>query len=114
MYLSPATGPIASVVRSRGKPCYLIGDGNGPVSRLADEVEEAQLGMGTELLGHARAMLDDRHVSNGELRFLAERMTEALRDALRIAESRGAGAARVAEGPVAEDRDDRQGQGHGG
>ncbi|AZS72007.1 hypothetical protein DDE74_14580 [Streptomyces lydicus] len=52
------------------------------------------------LLGHARAMLDDRRVSNCELRFLAERMTEALRDALRIAESRGAGAARVAEDRV--------------
>ncbi|WJY38458.1 hypothetical protein QT196_14825 [Streptomyces sp. P9-2B-2] len=92
-----------------GKPCYVIGDGNGPVSRLADEVEAVQLGMAAALLGHAGAMLDDRRVSNGELRFLVERLTEALRDVLRIAESRGAGAARPAE-----DRGDHQGQGHGG
>ncbi|WP_211117355.1 hypothetical protein [Streptomyces sp. RPA4-5] len=68
-----------------------------------------QLGMAAALLGHAAAMLDDRRVSNGELRFLVERLTEALRDVLRIAESRGAGAARPAE-----DRGDHQGQGHGG
>ncbi|MGX1757560.1 hypothetical protein ACWIG5_11735 [Streptomyces lydicus] len=74
-----------------GKPCYLIGDGDGPVSRLADEMEATQLGMGAALLGHARAMLDDRQVSDGELRFLVERLIEALRDLLRIAESRGAG-----------------------
>ncbi|MFE0374827.1 hypothetical protein ACFW1M_04415 [Streptomyces inhibens] len=69
------------------------------MSRLADEVEAAQLGMGAELLGHARAMLNDRRVSNGEPRFLGERLTEALRDVLRIAESRGAGRAVAAEDP---------------
>ncbi|MFI0717069.1 hypothetical protein ACH4SK_42240 [Streptomyces inhibens] len=42
-------------------------------------------------------MLNDRRVSNGELRFLGERLTEALRDVLRIAESRGAGRAVAAE-----------------
>ncbi|GES29711.1 hypothetical protein San01_21980 [Streptomyces angustmyceticus] len=36
-------------------------------------------------------MLDERQVPDGELRFLAERLVEALRDVLRIAESRGAG-----------------------
>ncbi|MEU9485496.1 hypothetical protein AB0D83_17775 [Streptomyces decoyicus] len=56
--------------------------------------------MGVALLGHARARLNDRRVSNGELRFLGERLTEALHDVLRIAESRGA------EVPVAaEDRE---------
>ncbi|MFD0169788.1 hypothetical protein ACFVJH_37510 [Streptomyces decoyicus] len=34
-------------------------------------------------------MLNDCRVPNGELRFLGERLTEALRDVLRIAESRG-------------------------
>ncbi|MGW3008959.1 hypothetical protein ACWC9R_08970 [Streptomyces sp. NPDC001219] len=68
-----------------------------------------QLEMGAELLGHARAMLDDRRVSNHELRFLGERLTEALRDVLRVAESRGVGAVR----PV-EDRNDGPGQGSGG
>ncbi|MGW8557182.1 hypothetical protein [Streptomyces tubercidicus] len=54
-------------------------------------MEAAQIEMGAELLGHARAMLDARQVSIGELRFLVERLIEALRDVLRIAESRGAG-----------------------
>ncbi|AQS69048.1 hypothetical protein [Streptomyces pactum] len=71
-----------------GKPCYLITDGNGgPLSRLADTTESTQLGMGAELLGHARALLPD--APHGELRFLAERLAEALADALRVAESRG-------------------------
>ena len=46
--------------------------------------------MGAELLGHARALLDDRKADIGEIRFLAERLCEALRDALWVAESRGA------------------------
>ncbi|WP_330289007.1 hypothetical protein [Streptomyces sp. NBC_00576] len=72
----------------QGKPCYLITDAHGgPVSRLADATESIQLGMGTELLAHARELLPDTPL--GELRFLAERLTEALRDALRVAESRG-------------------------
>lgn len=79
--LLPWSGP-------EGKSCYLITDARGgPLSRLADATESVQLGMGTELLAHARDMLPDS--PPGELRFLAERLTEALRDALRIAESRG-------------------------
>ena len=71
-----------------GKPCYLIADDQGgPVSRLADATESIQLGMGTELLAYARELLPD--TPRGELRFLAERLAEALRDALRVAESRG-------------------------
>ena len=70
------------------KPCYLITDEHGgPVSRLADTTESVQLGMGAELLAHARELLPD--TPRGELRFLAERLTEALQDALRVAESRG-------------------------
>ncbi|WP_329273395.1 hypothetical protein [Streptomyces sp. NBC_01451] len=73
---------------AEGKPCYLITDNHGgPVSRLADATESVQLGMGAELLAHARELLPD--TPRGELRFLAERLTEALRDALRVAESRG-------------------------
>jgi hypothetical protein len=71
-----------------GKPCYLITDDlGGPVSRLADATESIQLGMGTELLAHARDLLPD--TPPGELRFLAERLTEVLQDAVRVAESRG-------------------------
>lgn len=50
-------------------------------------MESVQLGMGGELLTYARGMLTD--ASEGELRFLAQRLTEALQDALRVAESRG-------------------------
>ncbi|PTM95761.1 hypothetical protein [Streptomyces sp. VMFN-G11Ma] len=71
-----------------GKPCYLISDdAGGPLSRLADATESIQLGMGAELLAHAGELLPC--APPGELRFLAERLAEALRDALRVAESRG-------------------------
>lgn len=73
-----------------GKPCYVVGDGTGYVSRLADDVESVQLGMAGELLGHATDMLADRRVTAGQLRFLLARMTESLTDVHRIAESRGA------------------------
>jgi hypothetical protein len=73
---------------AEGKPCYLITDNHGgPVSRLADATESIQLGMGGQLLAHAHDMLPG--TPPGELRFLAERLAEALHDALRIAESRG-------------------------
>ncbi|OKH99805.1 hypothetical protein A6A06_22305 [Streptomyces sp. CB02923] len=72
-----------------GKQCLLSTDGDGPVSRLADEMEAAQLDMGTELLDHAGAMLGEPDASAGELRFLANRLVEALHDALRVADSRG-------------------------
>ncbi|MFE1246420.1 hypothetical protein [Streptomyces sp. NPDC058735] len=81
--LLPWTGP-------EGKRCYLSGDGTGRLSRLADTVESVQLGMADELLGHAADLLADGRATSAQLRFLAARMTEALRDALRIAESRGA------------------------
>ena len=73
---------------SEDKPCYLLTDDHdGPVSRLADTTESIQLGMGTQLLTHADAMLPD--IPPSDLRFLAERLAESLHDALRIAESRG-------------------------
>ncbi|MFC8128119.1 hypothetical protein [Streptomyces sp. NPDC057302] len=78
--LLPWAGP-------EGKPCYLIIDDTGPVSRVADAMESVQLGMGGELLTYARETLAD--TPEHELRFLAQRLTEALHDALRVAESRG-------------------------
>ncbi|MCT9139696.1 hypothetical protein [Streptomyces violarus] len=73
---------------AEGKHCYLITDHHsGPVSRLADATESTQLHMGNQLVDHALALLPD--TQPGDLRYLAERLTEALRDALRIAESRG-------------------------
>ncbi|MEU9148983.1 hypothetical protein AB0D59_00155 [Streptomyces sp. NPDC048417] len=69
------------------KPCYLITDGRGgPVSRLADTVEGVQLDMAAQLLAHADDMLPN--APGGEVRFLAGCLTEALRDVLRVAESR--------------------------
>ncbi|MFC8141768.1 hypothetical protein ACFUKV_08375 [Streptomyces paradoxus] len=53
---------------------------------MADIAEEIQLEMGAHLLAHADDML--RNATEDQLRFLAERLTEALRDSLRIAESR--------------------------
>ncbi|MFF1902263.1 hypothetical protein [Kitasatospora sp. NPDC058218] len=49
-----------------------------------------QLGMAAELLGHAAEMLVDRRATAVQLRFLAARLAESLRDVQRIAESRGA------------------------
>ncbi|WP_458085958.1 hypothetical protein [Streptomyces malaysiensis] len=74
-----------------GKPCYLVSDadGAGYLSQLADEMEGVQLQMGAELIGHARLLLRDRKADARELRYLSDRLIEALQDALRIAESRG-------------------------
>ncbi|PGH49646.1 hypothetical protein, partial [Streptomyces sp. Ru87] len=63
-----------------GRPCYLLGGGGGRVSRLADEAENAQLGMAAELLGHAGDMLGDRRVTRDQLRYLAARLAESLHD----------------------------------
>ncbi|WEH41739.1 hypothetical protein [Streptomyces sp. AM 2-1-1] len=73
-----------------GKPAYVRGDGTGYVSRLADNIESVQLGMAGDLLGHATALLADQRVTGAELRFLANRLSESLRDIKRVAESRGA------------------------
>ncbi|MEV0640125.1 hypothetical protein AB0I77_35355 [Streptomyces sp. NPDC050619] len=83
--LLPWSGP-------EGNPCYLLTDDNegGYLSRLADNIESVQLGMGSELLGHAKELLDDPKAGTHELRYLSARLTEALRDAVRVAESRGA------------------------
>ncbi|GAA2300006.1 hypothetical protein OHT20_21075 [Streptomyces caniferus] len=72
-----------------GKPCYLSTDGTGYLSRLADEMEQMQLDMGSDLLDFARDLLEGNKAAPHELRFLACRLTESLRDALRVAESRG-------------------------
>lgn len=84
------TGRLLPWSSPDGKPCYLIGDGTGYVSRVADNIESVQLGMAAELLDHAADMLDDRRVTPEQLRFVVARMAEALRDVHRIAQSRGA------------------------
>ncbi|WP_121714042.1 hypothetical protein [Streptomyces sp. E5N91] len=81
--LLPWAGP-------EGKPCYLLTDGSGRLSRAADTVESVQLGMAGDLLGHVADMLDDPDVTSGQLRYALARLSEALTDVKRIAESRGA------------------------
>ncbi|MFD5951820.1 hypothetical protein ACFWAZ_38660 [Streptomyces collinus] len=73
-----------------GNPCFLVTDDNGSyLSRLADELEALQLATGTDVLGHARKVLDDPASPYAEVRFAGLRLAECLTDALRVAESRG-------------------------
>lgn len=72
------------------KPCYLSADDTtGYLSRLADHAEETQLGLGAELLAHALEVLADVDSDPEELRLLATDLSGALRDAVRVATSRG-------------------------
>ncbi|MGW2269599.1 hypothetical protein [Streptomyces yangpuensis] len=86
------TGPrLLPWTTQDGNPCYLSTDGRGYLSSLADSIEEVQLDMGEELLGYARKVVAPgaKELSAAEYRWLACRLTEALADALRVAESRG-------------------------
>ncbi|MFF2726511.1 hypothetical protein ACFVS9_01205 [Streptomyces sp. NPDC058008] len=85
----PGTARLLPWAGPEGKPCYVLGDGTGHVSRVADDIESVQLGMAAELLHHAADMLDDRPVTVMQLRYVVARMAESLRDVHRIAESRG-------------------------
>ncbi|WP_351230724.1 hypothetical protein [Streptomyces sp. NPDC002133] len=82
--LLPWTGPD-------GKPCYLSTDNsNSHLSRLADNTETIQLGLAADLVAHALEVLgDDEETEPEELRHLAADLTDALKDALRVATSRG-------------------------
>ncbi|MBD0712394.1 MULTISPECIES: hypothetical protein [unclassified Streptomyces] len=73
-----------------GKPCFLSTDETGgPLSRLADRTESAQLEAGTVLLDHAMEVIADAETEPEELLLLATALTHNLRDTLRIAVSRG-------------------------
>ncbi|MFE1460548.1 hypothetical protein ACFW6M_05625 [Streptomyces nigra] len=81
--LLPWTGPD-------GKPCFLSTDHNGGhMSRLADNIESAQLGMATVLLDQALDILAQAETDPDDLRLLTKDLTGALRDTLRVATSRG-------------------------
>jgi hypothetical protein len=71
------------------RACLCTDDSESRLSRLADEMEEAQLKTGNHVLGAARDLLGDPKASAAELRFAAARLSECLFDALRVAESRG-------------------------
>lgn len=72
-----------------GRPSYVLGDGTGYVSRMADAVECVQLDMADDLLGHAADLLGEPDATGAELHFLASRLTESLTAVKRVAESRG-------------------------
>ncbi|MGV9881833.1 hypothetical protein [Streptomyces sp. NPDC003006] len=73
-----------------GRPCYLdTDDPRSLLSLLADEVEEAQLSSGCEVLMGSEAVLADAMAGERAIRFALTRTTESLREALRIAHSRG-------------------------
>ncbi|GGZ92621.1 hypothetical protein GCM10010371_60500 [Streptomyces subrutilus] len=73
-----------------GKPCFLSADDNtGYLSRLADNTESLQLSLASKLLDHAPEVLADEEADPDELRLLAADLTGALRDAVRVASSRG-------------------------
>ncbi|MFJ7771563.1 hypothetical protein ACIQ1J_24975 [Streptomyces sp. NPDC097107] len=74
---------------SEGKPCYLLTDGDGPLSRIADIVETTHLDMAEDLMEHAAALLADARATPEQLRFMLHRMREALTEVHRVAESRG-------------------------
>ncbi|WP_369271132.1 hypothetical protein AB5J55_14805 [Streptomyces sp. R11] len=81
--LLPWSGP-------EGKPCYLsTDDGEGYMSRLADNIEAVQLGTAAKLLEQASNKLDDQGTASEDMRRLAMDLTGALRDVLRVATSRG-------------------------
>ncbi|MER7661930.1 hypothetical protein [Streptomyces sp. NPDC096193] len=81
--LLPWSGP-------EGKPCFLsTDDSGGHMSRLADNTEAVQLGLAAGLLEHASAVLVDEEAGADELRLLTTDLARVLRDALRVAESRG-------------------------
>jgi len=74
-----------------GKPCYLSSDDpHSPLSRLADDVEAAQLRSAVEVLAGARAVLADTKAGERAVRFALARAAESLEDVLRVAVSRGA------------------------
>ncbi|WP_240361271.1 MULTISPECIES: hypothetical protein [unclassified Streptomyces] len=72
-----------------GKPCFLSSDGGSVLARLADQMEAIQLGMGVDVLKEARKVLENPLSTHAEIRYAGVRLAESLRDALRVAESRG-------------------------
>ncbi|MFJ4369955.1 hypothetical protein ACIP4S_38305 [Streptomyces chartreusis] len=73
-----------------GNPCYLSADSDhSALSRLADDLEAAQLDSGEQVLVGARAVLADPGAGERAIRFALTRAVESLDDALRVAVSRG-------------------------
>ncbi|MEU1850225.1 hypothetical protein ABZ499_13365 [Streptomyces sp. NPDC019990] len=74
-----------------GKPCYLSTDNPGSLlSRLADDIEAAQLASAKQVLDGCKAVLADSRAGERAVRFALTRAVESLGDALRIADAREA------------------------
>ncbi|WP_327688447.1 hypothetical protein OHU45_13625 [Streptomyces tubercidicus] len=87
-----------------GKPCFLIGDGTGYVSRRADDVEAAQLDSAADLMDEACRIFAARNWTPGEIHLLAVELASSLANVHRVAESRGARLpVPVGDGPDVED-----------
>ncbi|MFE0189520.1 hypothetical protein [Streptomyces sp. NPDC058989] len=71
-----------------GKRCLVVGDGTGYVSRMADNLEETQLGLAAELIDESRRILGGRRWTPGEIHLLAVELTDALAQVHRVAKSR--------------------------
>ncbi|WP_086565891.1 hypothetical protein [Streptomyces africanus] len=83
MRLLPWTG-------TDGKPCYLsTDDPDSLLSRLADDIEAAQLASAEQVQAGAEAVLRDAKAGERALRFALVRALESLGDVLRVAVSRG-------------------------
>ncbi|GAB3123602.1 hypothetical protein GCM10027160_44120 [Streptomyces calidiresistens] len=89
---APATGVPCPPTRPEpaARPPLPTRDAAGRASRLLHRVEDVQLDAALVLLGHAADMVDDRRVTDDQLRYLVRRMAEALREVHRVAEARGA------------------------
>ncbi|MGP8300192.1 hypothetical protein ACTPOK_20125 [Streptomyces inhibens] len=72
-----------------GNPCFLISDGDGLLSQLADDFEAELTSSATNVLAGARAVLADQQADSRLLRFALERAAESLDDVLRVNKSLG-------------------------
>jgi hypothetical protein len=79
----PFTGP-------EGKPAYVPEHPDSFLARIADGVEADQISTGHEVLKLSRAMLsENERLEPDECRYVMMRLSEALSDAIAVAESRG-------------------------
>ncbi|MEU2119425.1 hypothetical protein ABZ567_28105 [Streptomyces sp. NPDC016459] len=65
------------------------GRAGGYVSRLADDMEAAQLAMAEDVLKEAGEVLGDSLSTYTDVRYAGVRLADCLTDVLRVAESRG-------------------------
>jgi DNA-binding XRE family transcriptional regulator len=73
-----------------GRPAYLSSvDDSSFLSRLADDLEARQLGMAEDLQGFVDTAIEKAKPSETELRSMVAQLSQALRDARRVADSRG-------------------------